>query len=230
MNEIFLIASYCCCSPKDILSPVIGLPDETPTWVNLHDISEDLQTLTVPQGVVGKWSIGSRIVITSTSRSYWEDHVRTIVRVDKTGESGLALLRMDSPLPFRPTTKKESSVFAVEVALLSRNILFEGESDDSSQTGHFIVFRTPEIIQKIEGVEFRHFGQQGVLGRYPIHFHFCGDVAGSVVAKNTIHLSQQRCVVVHGTDNLKISENVAYHTAGHCFMTEDVSHQTSWTG
>ena len=145
------------------------------------------------------------------------------MRVEKTDNPRIALLHVESPLSFRPTTMKDSAAFAVEVALLSRNILFEGESDDSHQTGHLIVFRTPWINQRIEGVEFRHFGQQGILGRYPIHFHLCGDVDGSVVAKNTIHLSQQRCVVVHGTNNLKISENVAYHTAGHCYMTEDVS-------
>ena len=59
----------------------------------------------------------------------------------------------------------------------------------------------------------------GELGRYPIHFHLCRSVEGSVVAKNSIVDSNQRCVVVHGTHNLTVSENVAFENKGHCFMT-----------
>jgi hypothetical protein len=48
-----------------------------------------------------------------------------------------------------------------------------------------------------------------------------GNVDGAVVSKNTIRASNQRCVVVHGTHNVTISENVAFDTMGHCYMTED---------
>lgn len=61
----------------------------------------------------------------------------------------------------------------------------------------------------------------GELGRYPIHFHMCDDVSGSLVAKNSILGSNQRCVVVHGTHNLTVLENIAYETRGHCYITED---------
>ena len=66
------------------------------------------------------------------------------------------------------------------------------------------------------------FRPTGILGRYPIHFHMCGSVDGAVVSKNSIRNSKQRCVVVHGTHQLRIEENVAYDTFGHCYMTEDV--------
>jgi hypothetical protein len=59
------------------------------------------------------------------------------------------------------------------------------------------------------------------MGRYPIHFHLSGNVDGAVVSKNTIRASNQRCVVAHGTHNLTISDNVAFDTMGHCYMTED---------
>ena len=59
------------------------------------------------------------------------------------------------------------------------------------------------------------------LSRYPIHFHFCGDVPGSAIVKNVIRQSNQRCVVVHGTNKLRIEQNVAFDTKGHCFITED---------
>lgn len=77
------------------------------------------------------------------------------------------------------------------------------------------------MIQTILGVAMIRFGQAGRLGKYPIHWHHCSDSSGSVVAKNTIRQSHQRCVVIHGTNNVLVEDNVAFQTAGHCFMTED---------
>lgn len=51
--------------------------------------------------------------------------------------------------------------------------------------------------------------------------HFCSQATGSKISKNTIRHSFQRCIVVHGTNELEVSENVAFDTAGHCFFTED---------
>lgn len=59
------------------------------------------------------------------------------------------------------------------------------------------------------------------LGRYPVHFHMSESVYGSTIAKNVIYKSNQRCIVVHGSHNVTVSENVAYDTKGHCFMLED---------
>jgi parallel beta-helix repeat protein len=49
----------------------------------------------------------------------------------------------------------------------------------------------------------------------PIHFHLCDSVEGSIVSKNTIRESNQRCIVVHGTHNVTVSKNVAFNTKGH---------------
>ena len=49
--------------------------------------------------------------------------------------------------------------------------------------------RTPQFL---EGVQFRKLGNQGVLARYPVHFHVCLDAgAGSTVRKNSIVYSKQ---------------------------------------
>ena len=58
----------------------------------------------------------------------------------------------------------ESADFAVEVALLSRNIVFEG-GQGLKDGGHLWIFQTPSVVQSIVGVDIQHFGQQGTLGR-----------------------------------------------------------------
>ena len=74
---------------------------------------------------------------------------------------------------------------ATEVALLSRKIVFEAEEDPTNADigGHFMVFHTKQSYQHIQGVEIRNFGQQGRLGKYPMHFHVCEDTVSSVVKK-----------------------------------------------
>lgn len=113
-----------------------------------------------------------------------------------------------------------------EVAVLARNIVIAGTDEPAPhdlEGGHFIVFMT-NTPQHIEGVQFLHMGQQGTLGRYPLHFHVCGDqTRRSVVRKNLIMNSKQRCIVIHATFNATIDNNVAYNTSGHCFMTEEGS-------
>ncbi|CAI5492091.1 unnamed protein product, partial [Closterium sp. Naga37s-1] len=66
------------------------------------------------------------------------------------------------------------------------------------------------------GAGERGVGAEGESGA------ICGDDQGcSVVRKNVMHDSKQRCVVVHTIFNLTVEENVAYHTRGHCFMVEE---------
>jgi len=208
---------------------VHGLPSDTPTWVSLYDVvysdTDDIQypsSIVVTDTVKDHWVAGAEILVTSHTLD-WDGHqVRTITMVSEyTQRSGYVQLELNEPI-LRPTTRRESPDFAVEVALLSRNIEFVGGRDDiDHQGGHLLIMNTPGVIQMLSGVSVRNFGQQGYLGRYPIHIHFCGDASNSVISKNTIRESNQRCIVVHGTDNLVVEENIAYDTKGHCFILED---------
>src|SRR5690606_27996967 len=41
------------------------------------------------------------------------------------------------------------------------------------------------------------------------------------IKNSAIHDTYSRCVTVHGTDNLRIENNVTFNTVGHCFFLED---------
>jgi cell migration-inducing and hyaluronan-binding protein len=59
------------------------------------------------------------------------------------------------------------------------------------------------------------------LARYPIHWHLIGDAKGQYIKNASIHDTYNRCVTVHGTNFLRIENNVTYNTVGHCFFLED---------
>ncbi|MGZ5945602.1 MAG: hypothetical protein ACXWKV_03475, partial [Caulobacteraceae bacterium] len=56
---------------------------------------------------------------------------------------------------------------------------------------------------------------------YPIHWHIEGDGQGQYIENSAIHDTYSRCVTVHGTNNLRIQNNVTYNTVGHCYFMED---------
>lgn len=55
---------------------------------------------------------------------------------------------------------------------------------------------------------------------YPIHFDYCAESANSVVSKNTIRHSSQRCIVLDATNDVLVEGNVAFDTKGHCYVVE----------
>jgi hypothetical protein len=74
----------------------------------------------------------------------------------------------------------------------------------------------------VEGVELFRMGQTNVLGRYPMHFHVLGDACpGCYLKDSSIHESYYRCISVHGTNGVTVSENVAYDVTGYCYYLED---------
>jgi hypothetical protein len=222
----------CIVGPKSLVVAggqlhIRGLATKCASWVHLYDVVDRPNGLRSDiivrdQGVWGCWGSGAQILITSHTTDFESAQLRTIIAEPTLYGRGLVRLSLDD-LVVPSVTLRHNDSFAVEVALLSRNILFEAAPDASDPLlgGHLTIMNTPKVVQIIQGVEIRNFGRQGEIGRYPIHFHLSDSVFGSVVAKNSIRYSNQRCVVAHGTHNLTITNNVAHETFGHCFMLED---------
>jgi cell migration-inducing and hyaluronan-binding protein len=73
----------------------------------------------------------------------------------------------------------------------------------------------------VSGVEFNRMGQNMHLARYPIHWHLVGDAQGQYIQNSSIHDTYSRCVTVHGTNDVRVENNVTYNNIGHCFFLED---------
>ena len=108
-----------------------------------------------------------------------------------------------------------------EVGLLTRNIRLQASADaeQSFFGGHVMAMGTSKMF--VEGVEFNRMGQNLTLARYPIHWHLIGDAKGQYIRNAAIHDTYNRCVTVHGTNFLRVENNVTYNTVGHCFFLED---------
>ena len=108
-----------------------------------------------------------------------------------------------------------------EVGLLTRNIRLQASADAEQPFfgGHVMAMGASKMF--VEGVEFNRMGQNLTLARYPIHWHLVGDAKGQYIRNAAIHDTYNRCVTVHGTNFLRVENNVTYNTVGHCFFLED---------
>jgi cell migration-inducing and hyaluronan-binding protein len=54
-----------------------------------------------------------------------------------------------------------------------------------------------------------------------MHWHLLGEGQGQYIQNSAIHDTYSRCVTVHGTNNVRVENNVTFNTVGHCFFLED---------
>jgi hypothetical protein len=105
------------------------------------------------------------------------------------------------------------------VANLSRNIVIES-ADPKGVRGHTMHHRGSS--GSISYAEFRHLGKEGVLGKYSMHYHLCGDtMRGSSVIGASVWDSHNRWITIHGTNYLVVRDCVGYQSKGHGFFLED---------
>ena len=164
----------------------------------------------------GGWRKGDVIVLASTDFDPKQAEKRTITAVDGN------VLRLDQPLKYMHFG---DITFGVdergEVGLLTRNIRIQA-SDDAERSyfgGHIMAMAGSKMF--VSGVELSRMGQNMHLARYPIHWHIEGDGQGQYIQNSSIHDTYSRCVTVHGTNDVRVENNVTYNTVGHCFFLED---------
>ena len=191
------------------------------SWSKIKDVNVDtMKSLFVDPAMAKCLRQGDEIVVTADSRDHDSHELFTVASVadETTGEVVLKDIMKRVP---PSEARLDEPRLAIEVALLRRDVIFYSEEHEDAHWvgGHLIVYVTPNVVQTIQGVRFENSGQEGILGRYPIHFHLCGNTR-SLVSKNVIYDSNQRCVFIHDTNTVTIDDNVAWKTRGHCYATE----------
>ncbi len=108
-----------------------------------------------------------------------------------------------------------------EVGLLTRNIKIQA-SDDAEKTyfgGHIMAMAGSKMY--VSGVELNRMGQNMHLRPLSDPLAHRRRGPGAIYPDSSIHNTYSRCVTVHGTNNVRVENNVTFNTVGHCFFLED---------
>ena len=198
------------------------------TWVKLGATADKGDARARLAEPAAGWRVGDRVIVTATGG--WErlNRNRMALRpgasrepVAQTEERVITALdrdqlTLDRPLEYRHAGEGE---YRGEVANLSRSVVVES-ADPKGARGHTMYHR--HSAGSIGYAEFQHLGKEGLLGKYPIHFHLCGDtMRGSSVVGASVWDSGNRWVAVHGTQYLVVRDCVGFQAVGHGFFLED---------
>ena len=189
--------------------------DRQNTWTKLARTADAGSNSIAVLNAAG-WRVGDEIVLASTDFDPRQAERRTIAAIR--GNT----ITLDKTLDFMHFGKITFDVDERgEVAMLTRNIRIQASADaeQSFYGGHVMAMGASKMF--VEGVEFNRMGQNLTLARYPIHWHLIGDAKGQYIRNAAIHDTYNRCVTVHGTNFLRVENNVTYNTVGHCFFLED---------
>ena len=164
---------------------------------------------------------GEILVLTDSS---WAHNVEEVI-VQSLSADGKTIT-LASPLTLTHTSERYTIQghdvdMRAQVAILSRNIVIQGDSTSQPQQYGSHVMMMAGSIMRVENIETRHCGQGYNLGRYCLHFHMAGDVSMSYVKSNSIHDGFQRATTAHGVQYATIFNEVAYNIKGHNFFVED---------
>ncbi|KAM6308576.1 cell surface hyaluronidase CEMIP2-like [Aegotheles albertisi] len=190
---------------------------------------------------VTSWLPGDRIVIASTDYSMHQAEEFNLLPCPECKSNQVKI--DGSPLYLHIGEVIDGIDMRAEVGLLTRNILIQGEMEDSCYGqnqcqffsfdtfgGHIKILRNFSSVH-MTGVELKNMGQQ-ILGSYPVHFHLAEDVderggyeRPTYLDNLAIHHCFSRCVAIHGTHGLLVKDTIGYDTLGHCFFLEDGTEQ-----
>src|SRR6202050_855362 len=188
---------------------------EKSTWTKLAKTAEAGSNSIEVLNAAG-WRAGEEIVLASTDFDPRQAERRTISAIR--GNT----ITLDKKLDYMHFGKITFDVDERgEVGLLTRNIKLQASADaeQSFYGGHVMAMAGSKMF--VEGVEFNRMGQNLTLARDPIHWHLIGDAQGQYIKNSALHDTYNRCVTVHGTNFLRVENNVTYNTVGHCFFLED---------
>lgn len=200
--------------------------DRGRTWSKLAaNTNPGANTITLMEAV--NWQPGDVIVIASGDMDPAKAEKATVQNVSTDGKTitlSAALTNRHAGTNTCLTSGAESRCVEErsEVGLLSRNVKVTGPTNTPTTGfgGHTIVLPGGEM--RIEDIEMYDMGQEGVLGRYPLHYHILGDAGSKSSVKDVaLHDNPNRQITLHGTNNLRVEGMVAYKTIGHSVMLED---------
>ncbi len=174
------------------------------------------------------WRGGETIVVASTDYDIHQTEERRILSRTTVHGTGLSELVVPGLAyghyagTYGPAL--QNIAMRAEVALLDRNVRI---------TTHPLVAGGGQVritdggagvpTARISWTEFTRMGNTNVMGEYPLHFHFAGNVGstGSYVTNSALHHNRFRSLTVHQTDGLRLEHNVSYDTLGHAYYFED---------
>ncbi|CAK0820097.1 unnamed protein product [Prorocentrum cordatum] len=179
------------------------------------------------------WRVGDRVGVATTRARQSDSSEHTIVELLPSG------LRVSPPLQAArmggmKDVEGQQFELAAEVVNMERSVLITGDHQDFLATRQGLhVMMGPGSVGVVRHARVEYCGQNGIKGRYCLHFHLLGQCPECIFQGNAIVESFQSGITIHGTHRTTVDSNVLWMNRGVGIYTEDgnemnntISHNT----
>ena len=203
------------------------------TWTLLTaNALPNQNTIQVEHSNMG-WQVGDRIAIAPTILPVTSGAGRGYAEVFSIQAISGTTITLNGAVSQKYLGWKTKELHA-EVINLSRNVRITGDDFDANLHGLHTILSSGGVM-RISYVRIEKAGQRGVIGRYPLHFHLVKSCPSCLFKGNAIEDSHQRGIIVHGSHNTLVEDNVLFFIRGAglyvCFTDGWVGHSKKmWMG
>jgi hypothetical protein len=217
------------------------------SWTRLANTANTGATQLTLADPLDGWKVGDEIAIAPSDFNALEAEKRTITAIAGQRVTIDRALEFDHWGAQPEAFGNKLLDMRAEVGNLTRNIVirsaqneerllpgFDPESVDAQgrqngegkrlQTGRFgghMMFMPGSKIF-FDNIEITGMGQQGMVGRYPVHWHLNKDGStGHFIRNSSIHDTFQRGLVLHQANGVIAENNVLFNIPGHAVFLED---------
>lgn len=167
------------------------------------------------------WAVGDSIVVAPSGFDAFEAEAVRITAIDDRTVRFTPALRFNHWGELQ-TYEGRTVDERTEVAHLTRNITVRSPAAAVAENfgAHTMIMPGSGPVH-LEGVQFLGMGQPGRAARYSFHWHLAGDRDGDYVRRCSFRRALQRGVVVHGTNNVLVEDNVTYRVRNHAYIAAE---------
>ena len=200
----------------------------TPTWTNLA-ASTTYKSKTIKiKGPVTGWNIGNQIII-SPSESHNQAERRIITGITLPDSNNDIYIELETPLNREHIIHSRTAgnpakthIFDVEVGVLSRNVILEGDSSSrDTWFGGVMKVYGGNSTANIKYLEIRECGQAYQFGQYAFSFVNL-DCPTCYIKHSVFHSSYNRGFALDNAYRILIEDNIAANIDGDGFSVDNV--------
>lgn len=217
------------------------------SWTRLAaSVSAGATAITLADALDG-WQVGDEIAIAPSDFDALAAEKRTIIAINGQTVTLNRALDFEHWGAAPQAYGNKMLDMRAEVGNLTRNILVMSEQNEERQLpgfdpdsvdaqgkqngdgkrlevgrfgGHMMFMPGSKVF--LQNVEITGMGQQGMLGRYPVHWHLNQDASnGNFIRNSSIHDTFQRGLVLHQSNGVIAENNVLFNIPGHAVFVED---------
>jgi len=168
------------------------------------------------------WRVGDQIGVATTNARKADS---TTHRITSLSSSSLTIeppLRNDRMGGYR-NIEGHNLEMAAEVVNMERSVLITGDHEGFHATGQGLttMMMGKGSVGIIRHTRVEYCGQNGVVGRYCLHFHMLGQCQECVFQGNSVVDSFQSGITIHGTHKSLVDSNVLWQNRGVGIYIED---------